>query len=66
MHLAPGSIPAIGIACFGLLGIGLGTINTLIVALQADTVEYGEWNSGVRAEGGTCSLTRSPSRRSAG
>ena len=26
-------------------------INTLIFALQADTVEYGEWNSGVRAEG---------------
>ena len=50
--LAPGSIPAIGIACFGILGVGLGTINTLIFALQADTVEYGEWNSGVRAEGG--------------
>jgi glucuronide carrier protein len=26
-------------------------INTLIFALQADTVDYGEWNSGVRAEG---------------
>jgi glucuronide carrier protein len=49
--LAPGSIPAIGIACFGLLGVGLGMINTLIFALQADTVDYGEWNSGVRAEG---------------
>jgi glucuronide carrier protein len=49
--LAPGSIPALGIACFGLLGVGLGMINTLIFALQADTVDYGEWNSGVRAEG---------------
>jgi glucuronide carrier protein len=51
--LAPGSVPAIGIVCFGVLGIGLGTINTLIFALQADTVDYGEWKSGVRAEGGS-------------
>jgi Na+/melibiose symporter-like transporter len=49
--VAPGSVPAIGIACFGVLGYGLGTINTLIFALQADTVDYGEWKSGVRAEG---------------
>jgi glucuronide carrier protein len=49
--LAPSSTPAIGIACFGVLGFGLGVINTLIFALQADTVDYGEWQSGVRAEG---------------
>ena len=49
--VAPGSTPAIGIACFGVLGVGLGTINTLIFAFQADTVDYGEWKSGVRAEG---------------
>ena len=49
--LAPGSMPAIGIACYGVLGIGFGAINALIFALQADTVEYGEWKSGVRAEG---------------
>jgi glucuronide carrier protein len=49
--VAPGSVPVIGIACFGVLGYGLGTINTLIFALQADTVDYGEWKSGVRAEG---------------
>jgi glucuronide carrier protein len=54
--LAPGSIPAIGIAFYGLLGVGLGVINTLIFALQADTVEYGDWNSGVRAEGGSYSV----------
>jgi len=54
--LAPGSTPAIGIACFGVLGFGLGTINTLIFALQADTVDYGEWKSGVRAEGGSYSV----------
>ena len=54
--VAPASAPAIGIACYGVLGIGLGIINTLIFALQADTVDYGEWNSGIRAEGGSYSV----------
>jgi glucuronide carrier protein len=54
--VAPGSAPAVGIACFGLLGVGLGCINTLIFALQADTVDYGEWKSGVRAEGSSYAL----------
>jgi glucuronide carrier protein len=49
--LAPASQPAVGIACYGVLGVGFGAINALIFALQADTVEYGEWDSGVRAEG---------------
>ena len=49
--VAPGSVPAIGLTCFGVLGFGLGVINTLIFALQADTVDYGQWKSGVRAEG---------------
>jgi glucuronide carrier protein len=54
--LAPGSVPAIGIACYGVLGLGFGAINALIFALQADTVEYGEWRSGVRAEGASYSV----------
>ncbi|MDQ3880275.1 MAG: glycoside-pentoside-hexuronide (GPH):cation symporter [Chloroflexota bacterium] len=54
--LAPGSVPAIGIASYGILGLGLGAINALIFALQADTVEYGEWRSGVRAEGASYSV----------
>jgi glucuronide carrier protein len=49
--LAPASTPEVGIAFYGLLGVGFGAINALIFALQADTVEYGEWDSGVRAEG---------------
>jgi glucuronide carrier protein len=48
--VAPGGLPGIGIAAFGVLGIGLGLTNTLIFAFQADTVDYGEWRSGVRAE----------------
>jgi glucuronide carrier protein len=48
---APASVPALAIVCYGVLGVGFGAINALIFAFQADTVEYGEWKSGVRAEG---------------
>ena len=48
---APGSVPAVGLTAFGVLGLGLGAVNTLIFALQADTVDFGEWSSGIRAEG---------------
>jgi glucuronide carrier protein len=51
--VAPGSAPAMGLACFGVFGLALGVINALIFAIQADTVDYGEWKSGVRAEGGS-------------
>jgi glucuronide carrier protein len=56
MALAPGSIPAIGIACYGVLNFGIGVVNTLIFAIQADTVDYGEWKAGVRGEGATYSV----------
>jgi glucuronide carrier protein len=51
LALTPGSLPWLGILAFGVLGLGLGVTNTLIFAFQADTVDYGEWRSGVRAEG---------------
>jgi glucuronide carrier protein len=54
--LAPSTAPAIGIACYGILGLGLGAINALIFALQADTVDFGEWRSGIRAEGASYSV----------
>jgi glucuronide carrier protein len=56
LALAPGSHPWIGVVAFGVLGIGLGLTNTLIFAFQADTVDYGEWRSGVRAEGSSYAL----------
>jgi glucuronide carrier protein len=31
-------------------------INALVFALQADTVEYGEWKSGIRAEGASYAI----------
>ena len=38
------------------MGIGLGGVNTLMWALEADTVEYGEWKTGIRTEGTTYAL----------
>ena len=38
------------------LGIGIGCTNALIFSMEADTVDYGEWNSNIRAEGGTYSV----------
>jgi GPH family glycoside/pentoside/hexuronide:cation symporter len=44
------SVPLMFIgALFGYVGSGAGT--PLIYSLLADTVEYGEWKSGIRAEG---------------
>jgi glucuronide carrier protein len=56
MAFAPGSVPAIGIACYGILNFGIGIVNTLIFAIQPDTVDYGEWKTGVRGEGSTYSI----------
>jgi glucuronide carrier protein len=61
--LAPASVFALGIAWYGVIGIGSGPIKTLIFALQADTAEYGERRNGVRAEGSSyavLSFTRKP------
>jgi glucuronide carrier protein len=54
--LAPASIPVIALFFFFLLGVGVGGVNTLMWALEADTVEYGEWKTGVRTEGTTYAL----------
>jgi glucuronide carrier protein len=39
-----------------VIGIGMGGVNTLMWALEADTVEYGEWKTGIRTEGITYAL----------
>jgi glucuronide carrier protein len=54
--LAPASVPAVAIVAFAFFGIGLGGVNTVSFALQSDTVEYGEWRTGVRSEGATYSI----------
>jgi glucuronide carrier protein len=53
---APAAVPAVALFFFFLLGIGVGGVNTLMWALEADTVEYGEWKTGVRTEGTTYAL----------
>ncbi|KQY47918.1 glucuronide transporter [Cellulomonas sp. Root137] len=51
--LTPSDHPGLAIAFFGLYGVGMAAVNTLMWALEADTVEYGEWRTGVRTEGTT-------------
>jgi glucuronide carrier protein len=53
---APPSTPFFALLGFFLMGIGAGGVNTLMWALEADTVEYGEWKTHVRTEGTTYAL----------
>ena len=56
LAVAPASVPLVAFGFFFVLGVGLGGVNTLMWALEADTVEYGEWKTGVRTEGTTYAL----------
>ena len=47
---------SVALVAVAILGTGSATINTLMWALEADTVEYGEWKTGVRTEGTTYAL----------
>lgn len=54
LGLAPLSeTPMFGPVAFFFLGIGINGVNTLMWALEADCVEYGEWRTGMRTEGTT-------------
>jgi glucuronide carrier protein len=53
---SPPTIPIVAVFAFFLMGVGVGGVNTLMWALEADTVEYGEWKTGVRTEGTTYAL----------
>ena len=50
--------PALPVALLSAttMGAGVAMLNTLMWALEADTVEYGEWKTGVRTEGTTYAL----------
>jgi glucuronide carrier protein len=56
ISLSPPSIVWIPIVFFFVMGISTAGVNTLMWALEADTVEYGEWKTGVRTEGITYAL----------
>lgn len=49
-------VTAGGVGCVGIASIGQGVTMTVMWALEADTVEYGEYLTGVRIEGLTYSL----------
>jgi glucuronide carrier protein len=53
---SPPSTPWVSMTFFGIMGISTAGINILMWALEADTVEYGEWKTGVRTEGITYAL----------
>lgn len=49
--LAPPSVIALPIIAFAVYGVGIAASQSLMWALQADTVDYGEWKTDVRSEG---------------
>ena len=46
----------IAIVAFFIYGLGSGGTNAMTFSMQADTVDYGEWKTGVRSEGGSYSI----------
>lgn len=43
----------LGLVALFLVGFGMALLNTMTWALEADTVEYGEYKTGIRTEGAT-------------
>lgn len=39
-----------------IIGVAMGLLNTMTWALEADTVEYGEWKTHIRTEGATYAM----------
>jgi glucuronide carrier protein len=56
IFLSPSTAVPLALAGLILSMIGLLLVNMLVWALEADTVEYGEWKTGVRTEGITYAL----------
>ena len=56
ISFSPPSTPWVSMIFFGIMGVSTAGVNTLMWALEADTVEYGEWKTGVRTEGITYAL----------
>ena len=55
IYFSPYTAINVILVMFALAGLGSGVFYTLVWALVADTVEYGEWKTGKRAEGVTYS-----------
>jgi glucuronide carrier protein len=54
--LTPATMVPLAFAGLALAILGLVVVNMIVWALEADTVEYGEWRTGVRTEGITYAL----------
>ena len=56
VFFVPGDQPLLALLCIAVKGVGISLINTLMFALEADTVEYGEWKTGHRSEGASYAI----------
>lgn len=56
MYFAPGHNLIIALFAWFVYGVGTGGTNALMFSMQADTVDYGEWKTGFRSEGGSYSV----------
>ncbi|SQG64234.1 glucuronide carrier protein [Corynebacterium renale] len=56
IFLAPAGSLIVGLVGWFIYGVGIGGTNALMFSMQADTVDYGEWKTGVRSEGGSYSM----------
>ena len=56
LFLTPAGMPLPALLFVAVKGFGVQLINTLMFALEADTVEYGEWQTGRRTEGATYAI----------
>ncbi len=56
IYFLPTGVLWTAVVAWFILGVGVGGTNTLIFSMQADTVDYGEWKTGVRSEGGSYSV----------
>lgn len=54
--IAPTSVPWL-LVCSAVKGIGYSTLGSTIFAMVADTIEYGQWKTGIRVEGPLYSAT---------
>jgi glucuronide carrier protein len=56
LFLTPNGLIGFALVFLGIKGVGFSLINTMMFALEPDTVEYGEWKTGVRSEGATYAI----------
>lgn len=56
IYFVPDGNLMFAIVAWFLFGLGSGGTNALMFSMQADTVDYGEWKTGLRAEGGSYSI----------